>query len=601
MVSKGNAKSADFILVDDLAQRVDAARASHHRHRDAAAEAVAYVYLLYRDTRSGDGKKWFDKEIEAFNAAVGEHNTSVDNEINRAKNWHAGKLTADDHLMIEKPDQTQKAANDLEIAKLRRLLSMTSPDRTKLKRLSAIPRNDSSPYMPVVRYALNFNEYAHAAMVSRYCLVMKWIAGQFSSVADAELDQIKAAIEADGGFDCCVEIQRRVNEGDDGASQSDEQIILKAQNDDARAVVVGMKAKTTIQFQAGKAKDGFVVLLGRTNGVDLDVLAEADISDNELSRMIARVGDDNMIGSSPDLEFISRVLKLGSSIKEKQDVPSMSDATKKVTTESIVTLRSDPTGQRQLVVSVNRADACSILHATPKNMDLLSLVKGDCVLQGSPRRRIEREVSSAARRRLLTIKVNPSPKTAAGGDALSPLSWELHNRALAGRSSANQTFFWTDLNNISAKPLDVDNFRPEFTGSLDQSDVVLINSHLLASWRASTAGDKNKRVFLLELNGQDLKLTCGDADPLSLTLKTNFAGKQIMRFRIADIDGLIGHIADQHAVYEISGDSGGLLRFSWADDLAFYDYFIPTVGMDGRLMSRRVANMRPSPLPLAAE
>lgn len=601
MVSKGNAKSATSLSIDDLTQRVDAARSSYNRHRDAAAEAVAYVYLVYRDTRSGEAKKWFDAEIKSFNEDVATFNKEQDDEFARAKHWLGGTLSKNDHLMNSNPDAAQEAANAIEIAKLQELLKLSSQQRSKRKRVSAVAQVNSSPFMPVVRYVFEFDRPNHASLVSRYCMAVQWVSAAFDQVSPVDLEAIKAAIEAEGGIDSCIEAQRRVNEGGDGETESDEQIILKAEKEEARAVVAGMKAKTTIQFQAGKAKEGFVVLLGRTSGADLDVLGEADISDNELARMITGLGKDNMVGSDPELEFISRVLELGSMIKDRQEVPSMSDPANKVMTERMVSLRADYTGQPQLVVSVNRADACSILHATPKSSDLLSLAKGDCVLQGKVRQRLEKEFSSPARRRLLTIKANTVPKTATGADAQSPLSWELHNRALGQRSSANQMFYWTALGNISAKPLDVDHFAPEFTGSLDQSDMVLINSHLLSSWRASTAGDKNKRPFLLELNGQDLKLTCGDADPLELTLKTSFSGRSVMRFRIADINGLISQIADQHAVVELSGDSSGLLKFSWSDHWAAYDYFIPTLGADGRLINRRVAPMRPSPMPLAAE
>ena len=604
MVSKGNAKSTTSLSLDELALRVDAARASYNRHRDAAAEAVGYVYLLYRDTRSGDAKKWIDGEIATSNGKINKANDEFDFRLQRAKDWRDKKLSKNDQLNLENPDAAQKAANEKTIIDLQALLDMSSPDRAKLRLVPAVARQDSSIYMLIVRYVLGFDRPTHAAMVSRYCLVMQWIAAQFDQEANVEVDQIKAAIEAESGFDCCVEIQRRVNEdGDAATSESDEALILKAQSDDARAVVNGMRARTTIQMHANKAKDGYVLLLGRTNGADLDILGEADVGDNELKRMITRLGDDNMIGASSEMEFIGRVMDLGATIREKQEVPSMADPTKKVTTERMVSLKSDENGAPQLVVSVNRADACAILHASPKVADILTMIKGDCVLQSNVRRRLEREVSSRGRRRLLTVKVNTAPTSTEGKATESPLSWEIHNKALAdeGRSTANQTFFWTALSSIGAKPLDVDHFSPEFRGTLDQSDIVLLNTHLLSAWRASKSSTKNRDPFLIELKGQELTLTCGDADPLKLELKTRHVGKLVMRFRISDIDALINEIADQHCVYELAGDTSGLLKISWTEDSGAYDYFIPTLGMDGRLMSRRVAPMRPSPTASAAE
>lgn len=219
------------------------------------------------------------------------------------------------------------------------------------------------------------------------------------------------------------------------------------------------------------------------------------------------------------------------------------------------------------------------------------------------RRNIEREVDSKSRRRLLTLGVNTKPQTAAGKDALSPLAWEFHNRALAdkGRKTATQRFFWTAFDHVSSKPLDVDNFSPKFMGTLEQSDISLIKTHLTDVWTSSSAGDKNKRSFLIQVKGPQLLLTCGDADPLELLLKTDSTASVTMKFKIPDIVAIIDAIAKQHCTYEIAGDPGGLIRISWSDALASFDYYLPTVGTDGRYINRRVATMLANDLPLAAE
>ena len=98
-----------------------------------------------------------------------------------------------------------------------------------------------------------------------------------------------------------------------------------------------------------------------------------------------------------------------------------------------------------------------------------------------------------------------------------------------------------------------------------------------------------------------MSLKCGDADPMELVLKTDSTAAVSMKFKIPDIVAVIDQIADQHSTYEIAGDSGGLIRISWADKLGSYDYYLPTLGSDGRHMNRRVAPMRINDLPMAAE
>ena len=602
MIAKGNKISPQTVNITDLEQRLQSARDSYNRHKDAAAEAVGHVYLLYRETRSGEARKWLEEEIKELNRVIEKHNKEQQDQYEKAKDWRDNKLSKDHELIQPTDDPKQILKNKKEIDQLKTLLDMSPQERTKLRRVPVVRREDSSQYVEIVRYVLNFDRSHHAAMVSRYCSVIEWIAKKFDDEPNTDITQIKAAVEVAGGFDRCVDLQREAEDSSE-VNESDEEIIRKAQATEARGIVLGLKAAASVSMTASKTDGDFVLLVCRPTSDGLDVLGEADLSDNDVQRAVTRLGDANMIGADPALEFVARVLELGKMIKEKQEVASDLDPSKKVETERLVSLRADINGRPELVVSVNKADAGPILHARPHDIDLLTLIKGECVLQGNVRRNIEREVTSKSRRRLLSIKVNTQPQTAAGKDAPSPLSWEFHNRALAdkGRKTALQRFFWTSLKNITAKPLDVDNFNPQFVGTLEQSDISLIKTHLTDVWMSSTAADKNKRNFLLQLKDQQLTLKCGDAEPIELMLKTDSTASTSMKFKIPDIVSVIDQISKQHGTYEIAGDPGGLIRISWTDHLASYDYYLPTIGSDGRHMNRRVAPMLVHDLPMAAE
>ena len=601
-MSKGNEKIGKPVSKQDMDRRVEAARESYNRHKDAAAEAVGHVYLLYRETRSGEPRKWLEEEIKELNRDIEKHNTKLQNEYELAKSWKDKKLPKDHSLLQPTDDADQIAKNEKEIADFELLLNMSQPERSKLRRVPLMRREDSSKYMEIVRYVLNFDRSYHTGMVSRYCSVIEWIASKFDADPNVDITVIKTAVEEAGGFDRCVDLQRLVEQGLE-INESDEDIIRKAQATEARGVVLGMKATASLSMTAKKTDGNFVLLVCRPSADGLDVLGEADLSDNDVQRAVLRLGEANMLGADASLEFVARVLEIGATIREKQEVPSDEDPDKKVATERLVSLRADANGKPELVVSVNKADSGPILHARPHDLELLTLIKGECVLQGSARRRMEKEITSKSRRRLLTIKVNTEPKKATGQAAISPLSWEFHNRALAekGKSTANQTFFWTALNSIPSKPLDVDNFNPSFRGTLEQSDISSIKTHLLDVWTESTAADKNKRNFLLQLKDKQLTLKCGDAEAVDLKLNTDSTASVNMKFKIPDIVALVDLIAAQHSTYEIAGDPGGLIRISWSDSFASYDYYLPTIGVDGRYINRRVAPMSDNQLPMAAE
>ena len=202
------------------------------------------------------------------------------------------------------------------------------------------------------------------------------------------------------------------------------------------------------------------------------------------------------------------------------------------------------------------------------------------------------------------IEVGKEQAIAEGKPAESPLSWELHNRALAEkqRPAAAKSFFWTALGKVTAKPLDVDNFSPQFVGTLDDVDLHMINDQLLKPWAANMAGNKAQRAFMLSLKNRELKVSCGDGDPLVLNFKTECEDTINMKFRIQDMYLLFQLLCDQHVTgYTLAGDEGGLLRLSWEDQNGFFDFYLPTLGSDGKLQSRRVAPMRSGPMLIAAE
>jgi hypothetical protein len=189
---------------------------------------------------------------------------------------------------------------------------------------------------------------------------------------------------------------------------------------------------------------------------------------------VSKFGKTTLLGADePSMEFIGTVIEMAAVIKDKQEIMGGADGKTKITTDRIFSLKADNDGSPHLVVSVNHADSGPVFYAKPKVENILSLEKGACVLSGSTRRRLEKEMDDPARRRFLTLVVNKDPKRADGRDAESALSWDLHNRALAkaNRSTANQSFYWTSLAKTQAKPLDIDNFTPRYHGALEQSEI----------------------------------------------------------------------------------------------------------------------------------
>ena len=603
-MSKGNGKLATITSREDMERRVETARDCHKKQKEASAESVAEVYLLSREVRLGQGKQWFDEEIGKFNLLAETANAHLKSEQDRAKKFIDGMLTKNDHLNTETTDESEAKAHEEERVKLRALHAMSASEKMAAKLFSAKERDDSSKFMPIVRYVFNFNRQHHGALVSRYCLALEWVAAKFDGKAPVDVEMIKEAILSADGFDRIVETQREVGKADSEA-QRDAEIIREALAEEAKGIAREVAPKGVLDINAKNAKDGFVLLLGRISGDGVAVLGEAESTDNEIDTAVRKFGKTTLVGDDEDsMEFMGRVIEIASIIKEKQEIMGGADGKTKITTDRIFSLKADSDGSPHLVVSVNHADSGPVFYAKPKVENLLSLEKGACVLSGSTRRRLEKEMDDPARRRFLTLVVNKDPKRADGRDAESALSWDLHNRALAkaNRSTANQSFYWTSLGKVTARPLDIDNFRPQFHCELGQNEVHEIFEQLLKPWKSNYDSKKSSRVFTLWIRDQQASIICGDADPKILSAKVECRENISMNFRIADLHSLFEVLCELHGSdYRLSGDPAGLLRLSWADRFGDYGFHQPTVGSDGRLLSRRVGPMMSDPVLLAAE
>jgi len=602
-MSRGNGKLATSLTRADMDRLVETARDCHNRSRDAGSEAVAQAYLLSLEVVSGDCAKWFEAELAKFNLLADTHNTELNGKQERAKKFVEGKLVKNDHLNSVVTDEGLAKVHDDERDMLRVVHARTPTERTALKLFSAKMRDDSSPYMPIVRYVFNFNKHVHGAMVSRYCLVLEWIHSQFKAVQIVDVEMIKDAIAILGSFDAVVDFQREFGKTttDD---QKDAEIIRKAIAAEAKGIALGKKPIVTIDLQTEKVKDGFVLLLGRVSDQGIDVLGEAETTDNEIESAVSKFGKNTNVGDDRAMEFIGRVISIAAVIKDKQEIMGGSDGKQKISTDRIFSLKADHDGAPHLVVSLNHADSGAVFYAKPKDINILNIDKGPCVLFGSVRRRMEKEMVDSIRRRFLTLKVNTNPKQADGTPAISLISWEIHNRVLAEahRSTAKQSFYWSALGKVTAKPLDIDNFKPQFEFPLAQHELHDIFQKLLKPWKEAKDSQKASRAFTIKLEGQQVTLICGDADPMVLSSKVECDEQMAMNFRIPDLHGLLNVLCKKHFInYSLSGDPAGLLRLKWEDDYAYYGFHLPTVGTDGKLQSRRVAPMVTAPVLLAAE
>ena len=123
---KGNAAAATANADISFKQIISEARISHQRSKDGAAEAAANAYMLWLSTQSDqatkDASAWIAKEIDLANETITAHNDDLKKQQERANQFKAGTLPADD-AVNETP---RHAAHKAEIAKMQAELQLQS-------------------------------------------------------------------------------------------------------------------------------------------------------------------------------------------------------------------------------------------------------------------------------------------------------------------------------------------------------------------------------------------------------------------------------------------------------------------------------------------
>ncbi len=495
---------------------------------------------------------------------------------------------------------------------------MNPPERRKLRLVSLEIRKNTNRFATIVRCSLRLFHEHQAAITSRYCLALEWIDAQFSNTQNLTVQMIKTAFSQAGGFEKAIHDQAKKLGGDGGSDPNN--IIVLAVNKAARAKVKDAASKGSIQLDIKNSKDGFVLLLARADGANVDVIGEADLTHGDIDRAVNNLGSKAKLDSDPACEFVGRVLDIGKLIPEGVQVPLDNGKGDTIGSQRIYTMAAGTDGEMDLIVSANRVDASPVLHARPRDSAIMALQPSSAAyLKSDQRGKLEGEITDQGRRALVSITPSTKPTTAANTAAKSLLSWDCENAALvqAKYHQPVTKVYWANMENLSARPLDVSGMRPECTGSIDAVDTQNILNLLpkpKASSKSNTqpveveddsqSGKKDRVAKAVNFKIADnvIHVTCGDADPLDIKFENGSRSVINVRMRVRDVYGLLTYLRNVDCQnVRLVIDGGGLVQFCWEDSFGSYTFSLPTCGNDGKLNPRRVEPIRVDIPAIAAE
>ena len=568
------------------------------RSKDSAAEASAVVYLISRDCSSGNAADILKRQIDSYNAVLTAENNQIDDGFERADEFMSGDLSKEHEVFQTAKDEADELRIEVIKENFRKDSLIEQADRRKLYKVLAVAKEGSSRFTEVVKFAFRFNLTEQASMVSRYCLMLEWIAATFDGKADADvdLDAIKAEIASAHGFARCVELQRKANAGSN--TNSDEEKITAFIKTQARAKLKTMASQGSLPITITQDQTGFGLLLVRIDGTNVEVIGDAGLTDNDVERAIRKVTSGVSVDADPATEFMGRALRLGALIQDGWEVTLDEGAG---TVQRIITMRPGPDGAPHLVFSVNWVDASAVLHAKPREAAIMALDGAAAFLPKKARDLLEKQLKDPARRALITISADLNPTRADGKRAEGPMSWAVGNTATTNQRKA----YWSNLSAIRQRPLDVVNFEPQFHGMLSKTDIEQISQLIAkktpapkkataeADGAPSAKATKTPKTVLLTVSSGSLVVKYGDADALTLAFTNDSVDTLKFRLRHPEAAALFKSLAELGCdEVQFSGDDRGLIKLQWSDAFGFYGFHQPTCGLDGKLLARLVAPMR---------
>ena len=235
----------------------------------------------------------------------------------------------------------------------------------------------------VVRFVFTLNTKKQTSIASRYATAVNWVERHFGD-EEATLDlpsKIADRIVQEGGLNTIIEAQKAHESDDPNAAdrKAEEEKIATAVHSRKISSLKSDPSQASVPAGDVIDHDGLVLLVGRKNGSDIDVLHPINADKQTLDQAIDKGLDLAISGTDHGAELIGRMLRLGSLVDEARGKSSIPVNREEVAGDSnldvtrTMTLRQTPQGKSEIVVSPRRASSSMLVSAVAKNGALPSV------------------------------------------------------------------------------------------------------------------------------------------------------------------------------------------------------------------------------------
>ena len=537
------------IKVDHLINSRNDALNRHEYGTEYLAEAIGHAYELFRLQPHSRDPGWLEAELKIWN----------------------DQIDAENKVINEDKD-------------------LTDEQKTARRRMKAEGRDGTSEFTAMVKFIFKFDKPSHASQVNKYCNALEWAHRDFAggAVGLGIHGDIRDSIVAAGGVTRVAELQRKFfsDEANNATNVQDEKKIKKAVIETGRDSLKALPVAATIAKGSAVAHDGLLLLLGRLNGTDIEVVEVANAEADDIERLVRQRRGVNKTDVDEGLELIGRVLDIGKIVKEGKSTITLKGSHGTDINRNL-TLRATDADQPELIVSANRTTSSIVVHAVSKNGALVT-PPATVYLKTEDRKEFENMFSDWQRRRLYDLKFTKSPMTQAGTAAKSPLMTEAISKVLKDENDQPRTtsFFWPELAKLNQKPLDLAaTFQSNFSAEVSTLQLEHLFEAFLVEWDSMSQEKKRKdQVLEMRLDGVKLQLSSEEAKEVEIDVVTANTDTFTLPFKVSDLYAVFDQLRKQPTeTFTFIGDDTGMLKIVWEDELADYDVCLPTIMEGGQL------------------
>ncbi len=590
------------------------ARSALRQSKTSAANAAVLTYLTYLGTRSDKGAEWLKAQIDAVNVLIKTHNADEVILQARVADYKVKGLAMFPTAKTAEEADTY-AAEALELAELGKL---TANDWARRQKVAIGARSGTAEWTRVVKLSLELHSAWNASVVSRYSSAVSWLNQRFPTATDSQYGAMVKAIADAGGFDSVVaeqvDRQKSQDEQDDGSDDGTLTAEQVEAIDKAKAKILDDGINATVALSlvpvtAKHAADGYTMLLARVGENGVEVLGEAKTSEVGIKNAVERMAMANGCATNPGAEFLWTLFSLGDLVTEGHSTALTRDdlaAGETLKTERKVVLCDQQDGSGyEIVVSARYADASIVVTGCP-NSELVRLgppKAGLLTLTKTSRDNLYAALAGQFDRSILDVVAVDEPVRKDGGLAKNSPAWEvIYRTGAVGAAIAQHRYYLNDISEADHRPLCVEGFKPQLLQNLKKLDLADMYQQCKANWDQVKKADKTAKTVALTFDKGSMTLVIKGEPDFTIATSGAFRTTPKVTLRAQEFFAALAKLAEisvDDLTLEV--DVGGLLRFSWANELGQFAVCLPTATADASLSSRRLQQMSAPTLPVSDE